>query len=409
MNLSNICEVPSFLRVMLILKYLFKIACILVPIIITITVIASLVKAVTSGKDDDLKDTFKLGVRKIIAGLVVGILPTLIPYLISQTGENTLYEFKECTARVTEEEIKYYEKIQDIQVIIESMSNNPTSENIEKAKKAIEDAKGYLKEDTMIKYLTAVSDAEVEKDRVTKVAECQNKGGTYKDGYCFEKPKLQKPQKEDQSSGGSGTDSSSGGESSGGDQQGTYEGTGGGNGTMVLNILGGQFNVVNTKSKVTDFASKMRKNGTYQGSNSDRYGGYCLGFAYTHAWGMYTGNTSYNGENGHGYTGAGNFTTYINDDISQVMRVVYDEINKGKPIILQVNGNKAGTSRHFVTVVGYNSNVKSAASLKPTDLLILDSWDAKIERMDQSGSRFVTSGKDCHKDYSGYRVQYLKK
>lgn len=65
MNLSNICEVPSFLRVMLILKYLFKIVCIVVPLIIIITTIISLFKSITSGKDEDLKDTFKLGVKKI--------------------------------------------------------------------------------------------------------------------------------------------------------------------------------------------------------------------------------------------------------------------------------------------------------------------------------------------------------
>lgn len=411
MNLSNICEVPSFLRVMLILKYLFKIVCIVVPIIIIITTIISLFKSVTSGKDEDLKDTFKLGVRKIIAGLVIGFLPTIIPYIISQTGEDTLYEFKECTSRVTEEEIKYYEKIESVALVIEKMSNNPTTENIEEGKKAIEEAKSYLKEDQMIKYLTAVSDAEVEQNRVKKVAECQNKGGRYENGYCFERPKYVKPS--ESSSGGSsessGSESGSGSESSGSGEQGTYEGGGSGNGTTTLNILGGQFTVVNTKTNVTSFASAMRKNGTYQGSNSDRYGGYCLGFSYTHAWGMYTGNTSYNGENGHSYTGAGNFTTYINDDLQQVLNVVYQEVTAGRPIILQVNGNTKGTSRHFVTVIGFKSNVKNAASLKATDLLILDSWDAKIERMDQSGSRFVTTGKACHKDYSGYRVQYLKK
>ena len=176
MNFSNICEIPSFLRVMLILKHMFKIVCIMVPIIIIITTIVKLFKSITSGKEEDLKETFVVGVRKIIAGLVVGFLPTIIPYAISLTGENTLYEFKECTARVTEEEIEYYEKIQDIAIIIEKMTNNPTAENIEEGKKELEKSKSFLKEDQMIKYLTAIQNAEVEKDRVSKVADCQNKG-----------------------------------------------------------------------------------------------------------------------------------------------------------------------------------------------------------------------------------------
>jgi len=394
-SLSNICEIPAFLRTMLIFKHLFKIACIMVPIIIIITVIISLFKAITSGKDEDLKEIFKVGIRKIIAGLVVGILPTLIPYVISLTGDDKLYEVKECATRVTTEEIKYYEKIESITSLVETMKNNPTSDNIEKVKKAIDDAKGYLKEDNMIKYLTAVSDAEVELEASKKVGECEHQGGKYKNGYCLKEAKYEKPSNENPGSSGN--------------SEGTeYTPGGNGMGTTTLNILNGSFTVVNTKSEIKSFTSAMRKNGTYQGSNSDRYGGYCLGFAYTHAWGMYTGNTTYNGENGHGYTGASHFSTYINDDLQEVMNVVYNEVSAGRPVILQVNGNTQGTSRHFVTVVGFKSTVKNAASLKATDLLILDSWDAQLERMDQSNSRFVVTGAACHKDYSGYRIQYLK-
>jgi hypothetical protein len=80
----------------------------------------------------------------------------------------------------------------------------------------------------------------------------------------------------------------------------------------------------------------------------------------------------------------------------------------GRPMVLQVNGNKAGTSRHFVTVVGFKEGVTSAKDLKETDLLIIDSWDGKIERMDTETSRFMTSGAQCHKDYSGYRLRVLK-
>ena len=71
------------------------------------------------------------------------------------------------------------------------------------------------------------------------------------------------------------------------------------------------------------------------------------------------------------------------------------------------HGNKQGTSRHFVTVIGFKQGV-SRDSITEDDLLILDSWDGKIERMDQENSRFMTSGKDCGKSYSGYRLRVLK-
>ena len=75
---------------------------------------------------------------------------------------------------------------------------------------------------------------------------------------------------------------------------------------------------------------------------------------------------------------------------------------------MQVNGNTQGTSRHFVTVVGVKSDVKSAQDVKESDLLILDSWDCNLERMDTDSSRFMTTGSQTHKSYSGYYLRLLK-
>ena len=80
----------------------------------------------------------------------------------------------------------------------------------------------------------------------------------------------------------------------------------------------------------------------------------------------------------------------------------------GRPVVVQVNGNKQGTSRHFVTVVGFKSSITDPSQLTEKDLLIIDSWDGKTERMDQANSRFFTSGADCHKSYSGYYLRVLK-
>ena len=93
---------------------------------------------------------------------------------------------------------------------------------------------------------------------------------------------------------------------------------------------------------------------------------------------------------------------------SEMLGKVYEELNKGNPVILQVNGNSEGTCRHFVTVVGYKNTVTSAANLTEKDLLILDSWDGELERMDTDYSRFLTTGAQCGKEYSGYRLQVLK-
>ena len=393
-SLLNVCESPSFLRVLLILKHAFKIVCVVVPLIIIITVIKSLIKPITSGNDDEIKEVFKVSVRKIIAGLVIFFIPSLVSYFISLTGEDTLYDAKQCMARVSLEDIEYYTKIESITALVDVAKRNPSKDSIEEARNAVDSAKGYLREDNMIKYLTDLDEAEQEIDKLKKQAECERKGSKYQNGYCYTVYKKFPEKKPTPGSGSSGDYN--------------YNPAGGGGGTTTLNILNGSWTVVNTAMPVDRYALSLRSRGVYQGANPDRYNDKCLGFAYTHAWGLYNNNASYRGDDGMNYAGAGNFTTYINDDLQDVLGVVYNEINAGHPVILQVNGNKQGTSRHFVTVVGYDSSVRNASTLQATDLLILDSYDAQLERMDQGNSRFVVTGAACHKDYSGYRIQYLK-
>lgn len=59
-----------------------------------------------------------------------------------------------------------------------------------------------------------------------------------------------------------------------------------------------------------------------------------------------------------------------------------------------MNCNKDGTSRHYVTVVGYKNSVTSPYSITEDDLLIIDSYDGKLERMDTTNSRFMITGHD---------------
>ena len=175
-----------------------------------------------------------------------------------------------------------------------------------------------------------------------------------------------------------------------------------------LSCLDCNWKVVNTAYKVEDYYNHVQNNGICQDSDPGSFGDYCLAFAYIHSSNMKNGSSEDGAYNALNYAHAGEFETYITDDKSQMLSKVYEELNKGNPVILQVNGNTQGTSRHFVSVVGYKNTVTSAANLKETDLLILDSWDGELERMDTSGSRFLTTGASCGKDYSGYRLQVLK-
>lgn len=180
------------------------------------------------------------------------------------------------------------------------------------------------------------------------------------------------------------------------------------NKVKVWSTLNGEWIIPNTKISIADYATYAHDKGIRQDSNSSRYGDLCLAFSYVHASNMYTGYTGDNAESAVNWAHASEFKDYFSDSKEATLNTIYKEITNGKPVVLQVNGNSSGTHRHFVTVVGIKSSVTSANELKESDLLIYDSWDGKVERMDTSSSRFMTTGKQTNKSYSGYYLRLLK-
>ena len=104
MNLIDMCTNPYILRVFYILTIALKIICILVPIIIIGTIMIKAFNAVVSGKDDGLKEVFSISIKKIIAGLVIFLLPSIINFCISLIGD-TSYEINLCETNLNLETI----------------------------------------------------------------------------------------------------------------------------------------------------------------------------------------------------------------------------------------------------------------------------------------------------------------
>ena len=398
MKLSRLCETAGFLRVLYFVQLALKIIFIVVPIILMIATVVNFFKVVVSGKADDMKKVVTTSLKRIVIAIVVFLIPSIIEYTFSFLVDMDFSPLSVCFNNATMENIKYYEKLEPVEMIIQTLENNPTENNVERAYKAVEGAISYAKEDTIIGYYTRISEAEIKAKENTLKIECKAKNGIYENGFCtvIELEPNKPPEPENNGGGSYNGDTS-------------YDPVENPGGTIQVNTLGDNFTVINTRVKVLDYVSIIQKRGVFQSSNIKKYTDMCLGFADTHSWGLYTGNTSYTADDGANYTGASNFASYINDSKQDVLSKVYNEISNGRPAILQVNGNSKGTSRHFVTVVGFNSRVTSPSTITEKDLLIIDSYDGRLERMDQNGSRFMTSGKDCHKDYSGYRMHYLKK
>ena len=165
-------------------------------------------------------------------------------------------------------------------------------------------------------------------------------------------------------------------------------------------------------SNGSSFAEFGRNNGFYQGANKSKWGDSCLGFSIVYATAIKNNNkqlilTNKASLKGNSPVGT-SWPKELSDSSQQkVLKNVYDEINKGNPCIIQVNGNKNGTSRHYVVVIGYKKSVTSRELIKDTDLLIIDVWDAKVEPVGKkgSGNRFMIKGTDTTSGYNyGYQM-----
>lgn len=384
MNLIDMCTNPYILRVFYILTIALKIVCILVPIIIMGTIMIKAFNVVVSGKDDSLKEVFSISIKKIIAGLVIFLLPSIINFCISLIGD-TSYEINLCETNLNLETITYYETLLPVEEKIQNLEKNPTNQNLNAAMQAVQGVTNYATEDTMLDYQQRISAAKNNVDAFNKQKDCRSKGGTYKDGYCKMPVKVQ--------SGSSGGDITS------------SPGTGSISESTLLN---GNYMVIEPSVSVKSYLNTISSNRISQTNDRSVYGDKCLAFSYIHAYSLYSGNTSKRAKDSLDYVYASKFNGYENDDKSAVLANVYNELMQGKPVIIQVNGNKQGTSRHYVTVVGFKKTVKNARDLEESDLLIIDSWDGKLEPMGESGSRFMITGAACHKKYSGYQMYYIE-
>lgn len=169
----------------------------------------------------------------------------------------------------------------------------------------------------------------------------------------------------------------------------------------TYNLNGKEYNTILDGANLSALENKIQSGGA---GNKWGHPDKCLSFAYSYGqWIDGSTNTPINGKAAE-YPDAGAYTAkYGTHD--EVLSMVKDELDAGRPVVLQVNGKKDGSSRHYVTVVGYSST--AGDKLTESDLLILDTYDGKIEGMGDNGSRFMISGKQTGRDYD-YQI-YIRK
>ena len=84
----------TLVQVIALVRFILNIICIAVPIIMILMGTIDLFKAVTAGKDDDIKKKQKALITRIIAGVLVFLVPTIVMLIMSLLGAGG--DWKQC-------------------------------------------------------------------------------------------------------------------------------------------------------------------------------------------------------------------------------------------------------------------------------------------------------------------------
>lgn len=86
-------EDSTLVNVIAIVRLVMNIICIAVPIIMILMGTIDLFKAVTAGKDEDIKKKQKALITRIIAGVLVFLVPTIVSVIMNLIGVSS---WREC-------------------------------------------------------------------------------------------------------------------------------------------------------------------------------------------------------------------------------------------------------------------------------------------------------------------------
>ena len=154
---------------------------------------------------------------------------------------------------------------------------------------------------------------------------------------------------------------------------------------LKVSVEGREFYICNSKINALDYEKYVQKYGLTQ--NNGLLGGQCLVLSQYYAVDMMRGTWTSKSTMA---SGGGSPATRINDvvtseSIDPILKYIYEETLAGRPTVLQVTQvNSYKGERHLVTVVGFDSSVKSYKDLNADNILVLDCVDGKVQTLSKS-------------------------
>ena len=88
----DVCT-TEMLQVMALIKFILNVVRFVIPIVLIVLGTFDLFKAVTAGKDEDIKKKQQVLIKRVIAGVIVFLVPTIVSILMGWLGNS---EWKTC-------------------------------------------------------------------------------------------------------------------------------------------------------------------------------------------------------------------------------------------------------------------------------------------------------------------------
>lgn len=173
---------------------------------------------------------------------------------------------------------------------------------------------------------------------------------------------------------------------------------------------GETFRVVNTVVNPIAYAALVRDKVCTSPGRTGRYSGNCLGFCYYYVYCMVDNITDVKVSVALSRYMTSDKLRYATEKYGNpdtMMANLYDLLSAGLPQILMVEAITHPGSRHFVAVVGYRASVSRREDLRPEDLLIIDSFDGKLESMDPAIEPIET--RVLFKQEGQYRIEAVRR
>jgi len=169
----ELCENYNILNAVAIIKNIFNIVCIIIPILIIIFIMIDFFKAIISNDEEAIKKAAIAGGRRIIAGIIVFFIPTLANAFINFLNININANIDLASCIENSNNLEYYKELKEAEKEENRINSNSIVQKVINSTRVIKSIinESSSSEGTTIGKTYKLSDSDL--NFITKVCQCE--------------------------------------------------------------------------------------------------------------------------------------------------------------------------------------------------------------------------------------------